>query len=55
MAGQYHCAAFDEDGTENSYVNVTVQCKCRGQKGGREGVKEGGRKEEQWDMGEEET
>ena len=35
MAGQYHCAAFHEDGTENSYVTVIVQCELRGLEGGR--------------------
>ena len=48
MAGQYRCTAFYNDSTsgfytnntKNSYVTVTVQCKCRGQEEGREGVKE---------------
>ena len=33
MSGQYRCEAFDEDGTETSYINVTVQCKYKGQEG----------------------
>ena len=39
MAGQYRCSASYNGNIKNSYVNVTVQCKCREQDGGREGTR----------------